>query len=427
MLIQGFKWFVRILMAGVIAAVMVSCTQLGLNYSSLEIDGKPAAYPALEGDLLASLSGDRSPALSALEDHIFGPVPEGITARVVAHRVVDAAYANGAGTLEEITFAFGPADDEHRFNLAVAFPNNVSGPVPLIINQTFCPNRVTFGTNQLSPMLSQVTGCGDDAEASGIGVSLITGIFGRYIGTPPNQRVLERGYAMASFYASEIVPDAGKPGRDALATFPEGTRGRPSGAVAAWTLGYVAALDVLEADARIDAGRTAVIGHSRHAKSALVAGTFEHRIEAVIAHQAGTGGTALSRNKPGESVAYITKNYPHWFTPAYAAFDKDGPNTTPTDLHMLIALNAPKKVLLGNGRRDVWSDPNGSYRATLSADAAWKAICGCGMAQSGMKDLNLAADLIFYMRSGGHGIIKQDWDTFLDFLDTTMPATISGE
>jgi len=427
MMIQGFKWFVRILMAGLIAAVMVGCTQLGLNYSSLEIDGKPAAYPALEGDLLDSLSSDRSPALRALEAHIFGPVPEGIPVRMVDRRVVDTAYANGAGTLEEITFVFGLEDDQRRFNLAVAFPNNVSGPAPLIINQTFCPNRITFGTNLLSPMLSQVTGCGDDAEASGLMVSVITGIFGRYIGTPPNQRVLERGYAMASFYASEVVPDAGRAGRNALASFPEGTRGRPSGAVAAWTLGYVAALDALEADARIDATRTAVIGHSRHAKSALVAGTFDHRIEAVIAHQAGTGGTALSRKKPGETVASITKNYPHWFAPSYADFDSDGLNTTPTDLHMLIALNAPKKVLLGNGRRDVWSDPNGSYRASLSADAAWKAVGARGLDQSGMKDLNLAADLVFYMRSGGHGIIKRDWDTFLDFLDTAIPAAISGE
>ncbi len=427
MLIQGFKWFVRALMAGIIALAMVNCTQLGLNYSSLETDGKPAAYPALEGELLARLSNDRNLVLSVLETHIFGPVPEGIAVHMVDRRIVDAAYANGAGTLEEITFTFGPEDNQRRFNLAVAFPNNTSGPAPLIINQTFCPNRITFGTNQLSPVLSKIANCGDDAEASGIAVSLMTGIFGRHIGTPPTQRVLERGYAMASFYASEIVPDAGPSGRVTLASFPEGARGRPSGAVAAWTLGYVAALNVLEADARIDAGRTAVIGHSRHAKSALVAGTFEHRIEAVIAHQAGTGGTALSRQKPGENVAYITRNYPHWFAPSYAEFDKDGPNTTPTDLHMLIALNAPKKVLLGNGRRDVWSDPNGSYRATLSANAAWKAIGAGGMAQSGMRDLNLAADLIFYMRSGGHGIIKQDWDTFLDFLDAAMPATISGE
>ena len=422
MFILALKWFVRISLFGFIGIGMVACTQLGLNYSSLEIDGKPEAWPALEGPILTDLIENRGSTMLAIETHVFGPVPTDLPTRIVERRVVDPNYANGAGTLEEITIAIGSFENERRFNLAVAFPNAATGPVPLIINQTFCPNRMTFDTNELSAMLSPITGCGDDAEAGGLGMSVVTGIFGRYIATAPNERILNRGYAFASFFASELVPDHGRIGRSTLNSFPEGSRGRASGSIAAWTAGYSAALDVLEPDPRIDASRTAVMGHSRHAKSALISGAFEPRVEAVIAHQAGTGGGALSRRKPGETVASITKNYPHWFAPAYANFDAEGAYTTPTDMHMLIALNAPKKLLLGNARRDVWSDPNGSYRATLAADAAWKKMGLSGLDQSGMKDINLSADLVFYMRGGGHGIIKRDWTTFLDFLDAAMPA-----
>ncbi len=422
MFIQILKWFVRIVLIAVIATGMVACTQLGLNYASLEVDGKPLAWPALDQPNLAALGDNRETALRALEDHVFGPIPRGLSSRIVSHRVVDPVYADGAGTLEEFTIAFGDGVDERQFNLAVAFPNRVSTPGALIINQTFCPNRISFQTNALSPARGYVGMCGDDAEARGWRGYVVTRIFGRYIAAPPVQRILNRGYAIASIYGSDIVPDAAVPARISLARFPSGARGRPTGTIAAWAAGYAAALDVLERDARIDASRTAVMGHSRYAKAALVAGASEPRIEAVIAHQAGTGGSALSRNKPGESVAYITRTYPHWFAPAYADFDAGGANTTPTDMHMLIALNAPKKVLLGNGRRDVWSDPNGSYRAALAADAAWKARAKTGLDQSGMRDLNLSADLVFYMRTGGHAIIKRDWDTFLDFLDVAMPG-----
>jgi hypothetical protein len=340
---------------------------------------------------------------------------------VIQRRIVDENYANGTGILEEILIGIGEFGEERRFNLAIAIPKNASGPVPVIINQTFCPNRITFRSNDLSPNLSSVGMCGDDGESSGgMMGGVITNVFGRYIASPPTERILSRGYALASFYASEIVADSTNIAQSSLKRFPEGGRGRASGTIAAWTSGYVAAIDILDADARFDQNRTAILGHSRHGKSALVAGAFEPRIEAVIAHQAGTGGSALSRNKSGESVASIAKKYPHWFAPSYADFDADGVYTTPTDMHLLIALNAPKKVLLGNGRRDVWSDPNGSYRAALAADPAWKALGLRGLAQDGMRDRTIDGDLVFYMRQGGHGIVKEDWTTFLAFLDAEM-------
>lgn len=415
-------WVIRSILALAVLGGMAACTTLGLNYASLEVDNKPEAWPQLEGETLASVTTNPEVGRELLERYIFGPVPLDLPMRVVERRVIDTAYANGAGTLEEIIIGVGQFEEERRFNLAVAFPNDVSGPVPLIVNQTFCPNRISFADNRLSPPLSSVIMCSNEAEVSGVSGAAMTTIFGRHIGTPPNERILRRGYAMASFYPSDLVADEAKIGRADLSAFPTGSRGQATGAVAAWVAGYSAALDVLEIDERIDSSRTAVMGHSRHAKSALVAGAFEPRIEAVIAHQAGTGGSALSRQKMGESVEDITTGYPHWFAPEYANFDPDGPYTTPVDLHYLIALNAPKRVFLGNGRRDVWSDPNGSYRAALAADAAWEKLGKSGLYQDGMRDFNPNADLVYFMRDGGHGITKEDWTAFLDFLDDAMPT-----
>ena len=426
MIFGFFKWTARLILGIGVTIGMVACTQLGLNYASLETDNKPAAWPPLDVQLLQK---DRDSLLRGLETHVFGPVPQGVPSRVIQRRVVDENYANGTGVLEEVLIGIGEYDEERRFNLAIAIPKNASGPVPVIINQTFCPNRITFRSNDLSPNLSSVGMCGDDGESSGgLMGSAMTNVFGRYIASPPTERILDRGYALASFYASEIVADNETLARSSLKRFPEGDRGRSTGAVAAWASGFSAAIDVLDADTRFDRKRTAILGHSRHAKSALVAGAYEPRIEAVIAHQAGTGGSALSRNKQGETVGNIMgtestllgNSYPHWFDPAYAKFDADGIYTTPTDMHLLIALSAPKKVLLGNGRRDVWSDPNGSYRAAVAADPAWEALGMRGLAQDGMNDRTPEGELVFYMRPGGHGIVKEDWTTFLAFLDAEM-------
>ena len=184
-------------------------------------------------------------------------------------------------------------------------------------------------------------------------------------------------------------------------------------------------MDVLDADPRIDPDRTALIGHSRHAKSALVAGGWDERAELVISHQSGTGGASLSRDKPGETVKQITKSYPHWFAPAYAAY-AGNEAALPVDQHMLVALIAPRRVLLGNGRRDVWSDPNGAYRAAEAASAAWRVFGQDGLAQDGLRDFNPAGDIAFLTRPGGHGIIGDDIEAFLAFLDASFMSSRDG-
>jgi hypothetical protein len=189
--------------------------------------------------------------------------------------------------------------------------------------------------------------------------------------------------------------------------------------IAVWAAAYGWSLDVLEADPRIDAKRTAVWGHSRQGKAALLAAAFDPRIEAVIPLQAGKGGATLTRAYAGETVKQITKDYPHWFAPAYAAYS-DREKDAPVDQHQLIALVAPRPVMLGNGWKDVWSDPNGSFRAALGADPVYELMGKRGLAQTGLKDKKELGEIEFFIRSGGHGVRVKDWDEMLAFLDRWM-------
>lgn len=420
--LTSLGWAGRLAVMAILLVGMTNCTTLGLNYASLDVEGKPAAWPPIAEDPQVFLN-QREMWMERLETHVFGPLPQGVYGDLVRHQVVDAAYLGGRGQLEEYVIEMrGSGGKPRRFTLAIAWPEAAQDKaVPVIISQSFCGNQTAFSYPALSAPLGEDVDdfCGGGEGGMMAGAAKL--IFGRYIMGPPMKQVLERGYAYASFYTSEVIPDSAKPAQALMADFPHGPRGTVSGAIAGWAAGFTTAIDILEADPRTDRQRTAIVGHSRSGKSALVAGTYDQRIDAIIAHQAGTGGAALSRDKVGESVQQITERYPHWFAPAYAAFDANGVNTTPVDMHVLIALNAPTPLLIGNGRRDVWSDPNGTWRATLEAAPIYEAAGTSGLQQEGMRTANLTADLVYWLRPGGHSITQQDWDAWLTWLDMVMP------
>lgn len=419
-ILSGLSWIGRALVAGILLFAMTNCTKLGLNYASLSVDGKPDAWPPI-ADAPQEFLANRAMWRQRLEDYVFGPFPDGVEGTLISHTVIDEDYRGGLGSLEEYVIEMrGTEGHTKRFTLGIAWPKS-DQPVPVIISQSFCGNQTAFEYPDMSPPLTDgVTDfCGGGEEGAMSRVARL--IFGRYIASPPMEQVLSRGYAYASFYTSEVIPDSAEPARAMMPDFPHGPDGKITGAVSGWAAGFSAAIDVLEADPRTDPGRTAIIGHSRSGKSSLVAGAYDRRIDAIIAHQAGTGGAALSRNKPGETIAEMLKNYPHWFAPAYQHFDEDGAFTTPVDMHVLIALDAPTPLLIGNGRRDVWSDPNGTWRATLEAAPIYKAAGTSGLEQDSMRDANLGADLVYWLRAGGHSITARDWDAWLDWLDSVMP------
>ena len=402
-----------------VCLALAACTPLGLNTASTNLASQEAASPkvldAFEGDPPITTAQDwtsrRAPILrKAFEDHVYGPVPVELKAVELSRRVIDQDY-EGKGVLEEIDVRIGDGPEAPTFRIALALPKDASAgrPVPLLVNENFCGNAGTMASMALSD-----GGCMNE----GFEASLIRLIFGKYIIEGPNAQILERGYAYATLSARPFAADDAAVAASQLEklgrSLPEGRA--PEGVVAVWAAAYGWALDVLEKDPRIDARRTAIWGHSRQGKAALLAAAFDQRVEAALILQAGKGGSTLTRSYAGETVKQITKSYPHWFAPAYAAYS-DNEAASPIDQHELIALVAPRPVLLGNGWKDVWSDPNGSFRAAQGADAIYKLMGAKGLTQSDMRDEDKKGEIDFFIRPGGHGVRVDDWDYMLDWLD----------
>ncbi|WP_417480017.1 alpha/beta hydrolase family protein [Maricaulis maris] len=404
-MIRAFLFLVAI----TLPMMLIGCVSMVLPLVPTENDGSPAR-PAIDTSGLVpdEWEAGRAALRRRFEAEVYGDWPGVAPASVSDQRLVEAGAYDGLGRIEEWDLDLGTV----QARLVVILPEAAAAPAPVIVMQTFCGTRTALGgRDDLSAPLNPAAR--ECSEVNGWQGHLMTGVFGRHIAEPPIETILARGYALAFLHPGEIVPDNPD---DAPAALDALMPGRESGAIIAWAWGYSRAIDALESDPRLDPARMAVWGHSRNAKSALVAAAFDTRIDLVLAHQAGTGGTTLTRSFAGESVAQITGTYPYWFNERYASYgnNEDG---IPLDQHELIALMAPRPLLIGGAWRDAWSDPQGSFRAALGANPVYALYGSEGLRQPSLGAFDPEADIAVFMRRGLHGVQPSDWHAFLEFLD----------
>ena len=391
---------------------------LGMNYASLETANKASPMPPLDIARLKTQEG-RADAMQMLEDTLYGPWPVGMPLSIGAWRMINPDYLDGRGTLEEMDITIGKGPGARTFQLVAAFPNAAAHD-PLVISQTFSSNCATF------PDEAVTSEDGDPCTARDNGPMvnfIVTQLFGEYIAEAPVGLYFDEGFVYASFHAGDFIPDSETLAPKALAEL--GGEVNPTSTLMAWAFGFSAAMDALEHDPRVDTHQTSVMGHSRHGKAALLATVWDPRIEAVIAHQSGFAGSSLSRSQTGETLARMVKSYPHWLAPDAAKYAAN-PDLLPFDQHLLLGLVAPRRLFLGNARRDVWSDPNSSYRAAKAASAMWEAYGKPGLEQDSMRTFDPTDGIVWWLRPGGHSVVDDDIPAFIAFLKARPMASATS-
>jgi hypothetical protein len=423
---RKFLWTGLLASAGLSLA---ACAELTLSWARLDPAGPeaaPAALAEFEGDgPVDRLDGwaARAPTvLKALERHVYGAMPDASSTQVIERKMVAQSAFGGRGDIEEYLLAASATfagqsvaahtrDDERGFRMVVVTPRSARGSgAPVILIESFCPRWSVVP----DPGVSRPS---EAREMGGVLGAVATYAFGRYICTPPIEAILDAGFAIAVVAPSEIIPDRSNEGLAELRRLSAGYADDETrwGAIAAWAWVFSRMVDALQADPRFDRRAMIAWGHSRYGKSALLAAAADPRIAAVVAHQSGTGGASLNREKAGESIAAITNAYPHWFARIYARY-AGRESELPVDQHLLLALIAPRPVLLGNARRDVWSDPNGAFRAAMGATPVYRLYNGTGLGARSLGEFRPSDDIAFWMRPGTHGVVKEDWPAFLEFL-----------
>lgn len=344
------------------------------------------------------------------------PAPEGMTARVER---TDPQALQGKATLKEITIGLGP-DEPTQIHLLLVTPNKRSGPAPVFVGLSFCGTHAMLNDPRIRiPTIWMYDGPGvKDHKATEEGRGKQSDVWNI-------EDAIDRGYAMALFYAGDVEPDRAEIRSGIQASYAKRGLVKPSGeswgTVAAWAWGIQRVIDVLVKNDGIDPKRIAVVGHSRLGKATLLAAALDERIALAIPHQAGCGGTAPSRGKVGESVKQINDRFPHWFCGNFKQFN-DHPERLPFDQHCLVALVAPRPVLFSNAVEDTWANPDGQFEVLKAADPVYRLLNAGGLDAKEKPPVGelLASKLGYFIRPGQHSMNRTDWKAFLDFADKQL-------
>lgn len=318
--------------------------------------------------------------LRLFETHVYGRTPAGGPRPRFQVTKTDPSALGGRATRKDVAITFGEGAAARRTELLVYLPNSAPGPAPVFLGLNFQRNDAVKW---------------------------------------PVETIVERGYGVVSAFYGDLFPDrADGAGESVLTLFPADRGPDAWNALGVWAWALSRALDYLETDRAVDAKRVALLGHSRLGKAALWAGAQDPRFAIVISNESGCGGAALSKRIYGETVAAITKRFPHWFCANFARY-ADREAELPVDQHELLALIAPRPLYVASAAEDRWADPRGEFLAALGADPVYRLLGTDGLPAREMPavDQPVHGTIGYHVRSGGHDLADYDWRQYLAFAD----------
>jgi hypothetical protein len=357
----------------------------------------------------------RPEVLRLFGGHVYGRTPGAAKRMEFRVRSVDAEALGGKATRKEASIFFGE-NETPELQVLLYLPNARSGPVPAFMGLNFNGNHTIHD----DPGITIGRGKGGGAA----GEQRPPAARGSSSGRWPVETILERGYALVTACYHDLEPDragAWREGVRALFVPDPGGDDFPAdgwGAIGAWAWGLSRMMDYVETEADIDAGRVALLGHSRLGKTALWAGAQDERFAIVISNNSGCGGAALSRRQFGETVQIITKAFPHWFCPRFKEYG-NRESSLPVDQHELIALMAPRPVYVASAAEDLWADPRGEFLSALGAEPAYGlfGLGGLGVDDMPSVDQPVGDRIGYHVRTGKHDVTRYDWEQYLRFAD----------
>jgi hypothetical protein len=336
----------------------------------------------------------RPEIIELFRKNVFGRVPETYYKELLKVSRLDTTALGGLATQKQIDITILQEKSSLTIHLTLYTPGNIKQPVPVFL--------------LIDPWLTDHS----------LPAWKVTNEYW------PVNEALKRGYGMAVFNSTDLDPDSFDYFSNGIHKLLD-KNPRPDdawGTLAAWAWGASRCMDYLVTDKAVIPDRVAIVGHSRAGKTALWAGAEDTRFAMVVSNESGAGGAALARRRYGETVSRLNSVFPHWFCTNYKKFS-DNEDELPVDMHMLLALIAPRALYIDCADEDLWGDPHGSYISLYKAVPVFILLGKNSDIPELMPPLNkqlISGRVGFHIRDGAHNLLLRDWNWFMDFADKVL-------
>ncbi len=317
-----------------------------------------------------------------LQSEEYGFLPPIVPCRVESEKVTSHACA-GKGYWERLTFTLENGGKTFSYPAQLIYPLERSGPIPFFVFMNFTPN-----------------------------------VPDRYY---PTEELVDRGVGVLTIHYNDVSIDENTFGAGLEKLFLEGERGEHTfGKIALWAYAMHRAVDYLVTRPEVDPGKIIAIGHSRLGKTALLATALDERIAMVICNNSGSSGAAIARQKSGETIFKICRDYPHWFCKKYQTY-ADREDELPFDQHHLAALVAPRVLAILTAAQDPYADSHNQYLTSVAVNEVYEGIYGkqgCVSEDETFVPEKLYDEgfSIYRERAGTHFLSRADWNLAVDLI-----------
>ena len=235
----------------------------------------------------------------------------------------------------------------------------------------------------------------------------------------PAEEIIDNGFGFIHFHYEDVSTDNNDFTNGLSSLFYNEGEKRSFSKISLWAYMASACVDYLYTREEVDKENIAVIGHSRLGKTALLASALDERFILTCSNESGCCGAAISRGKTdkNEDIAKIVEVFPFWFTEDFGKYAKNE-DKLPFDQHMLLALIAPRYLMIGGAIEDVWADNEGQAISLYLASYAWKLYGKNGLLLDDGRlprvgDILDKGEACFHLREHSHFLSRYDWNVYM--------------